>query len=108
MSQMDMLMAEGRRRLNEWRSPAFNQRVLQLRAQDDYIAAARECLVKVQAVIEALSNVATGWQRVYNAGHPAGNMVLQKHFRARRCHDFFKELESGFLEELPPPRKLTV
>ena len=101
-----MLTAEGRRRFNEWRSPAFNQSVLQLRAQGDCIAAARECLVKVQAVIEALSNVASGWQRVYNAGHPAGNQVLLKHFRAMRCQQFFKELESGIRSELPECRRL--
>ena len=108
LSQMDMLKAEGQKRLDEWKSPAFNQRVLQLRAQGDYIAAARECLVKVQEVIKALSNVASGWQRVYNAGHPAGNQVLQQHFRAMRCKSFFEELRSGFLDELPECRRLAM
>ena len=108
LSQMDLLKAEGKNRLDEWKSPAFNKMVLQLRAQGDYIGAARECLVKVQEVIEALSNVASGWQRVYNAGHPARHAVLDKYARVMRCQRFFEDLESGIRSELPECRRLAM
>lgn len=93
MARMGRITVEGRRRLNAWRSPAFQARVARLIAQGDVITAAAESLVKVRAMIEAMSNVARGWQRVYNAGHPAKNRVLLKYVMAMHCVNCYRAIE---------------